>query len=178
MPGFYVEDWMLGEGLGLKGCELLVFVYAYSFFRDGKEMFAAEERIGDLICYSRKQVGVALSRLCEKGLLIRSEKKHRRQQTYAYSVCEEKVRTFVTSGCEESSQQDEKKLPTGMGRNVTSPCNETSHNETSYIKTYDNSDNIDKSDRVKKEKSYGIRNQRCGILTVGHSEDFAEPDRL
>lgn len=175
MPGLYVDDWMLGKGIGLKGCELLVFAYVYSFHRDWKSMFAGEEKIGDLICYSRKQVGVALCRLCKKGLLNRSEKKHLGQQTYAYSVCEEKVRTFVTPGCEESSQPDEKKLPTGMGRKVTSTCNETSHNNNSYKISYDN---IDNTDRVKRKNTYGIRDQKYGVLSVGHSEDFAEPDRM
>ena len=49
-----IEEWMIGGRLGLKGCELLVFAYAYSFYRDGKKLFASEGNLGLLICYSRK----------------------------------------------------------------------------------------------------------------------------
>ena len=31
MSSFLVDDWMMGEGLCLKGCELLVFAYTCSF---------------------------------------------------------------------------------------------------------------------------------------------------
>ena len=50
-----IEEWMIGGKLGLKGCELLVFAYAYSFYRDGKILFASEGNLGSLICYSRSR---------------------------------------------------------------------------------------------------------------------------
>lgn len=95
MTRFLVEDWMMGCGLGLGGYEMPIFAYAYSFFREGKTLFASEGSIAALMGCSRKQAGIILKRLCEKGLLIRSETKHPEFQTYSYSVCEEKVRCFV-----------------------------------------------------------------------------------
>ena len=102
----YVENWMMGEGLGLKGIELLVFAHAFSYYRQGKEMFMSEGNLGKMIGCSRKHVGIAFGRLCRKKLLIRSEAKHPGHQTYSYSVCEEEVRPYVSSGCDIRSQQD------------------------------------------------------------------------
>lgn len=36
-----IEEWMIGGMLGLKGCELLVFAYAYSFYRNGKKRYTS-----------------------------------------------------------------------------------------------------------------------------------------
>ena len=91
MTSFLVEDWMMGRGLGLGGYEMPIFAYAYSFFREGKTLFASEGSIAELVGCSRKQAGIILKRLCEKGLLIRSKSKHPEYQTYSYSVCEEKL---------------------------------------------------------------------------------------
>ena len=162
MISFLVEDWMMGCGLGLGGYEMPIFAYAYSFFREGKVLFASERKIAELVGCSRKQVGVLLRRLCKKGLLIRSETKHPEYQTYSYSVCEEKVRSFVTPGCEETSQGDAKKVPTRMGRNVSSPCNLPSHNNE-----MDN--NIDNSTIIK-SRTYG--NHKIRSIDAGCREDF------
>ena len=154
MTSVLVEDWMMGRGLGLGGYEMPIFAYAYSFFREGKTLFASEGSIAELVGCSRKQAGIILKRLCEKGLLIRSKSKHPEYQTYSYSVCEEKVRSFVTPGCEETSQGDAKKVPTQMGRNVTSPCNLPSHNND-RDKYMDNSMNMDENESVKRKNNYG-----------------------
>ena len=155
MSSFLVEDWMMMEkGLGLKGCDLPVFAYAYSFHRKGKSLYESEGNLGELVNYSRKQVGIALKRLCKQGLLIRSETKHPEFQTYSYSVCEEKVRSYITPGCEETSQGGAKKVPTQMGRNVTSPCNLSSHNND-RDKYIDNSMNKRENEPVKRKISYG-----------------------
>ena len=175
MISFLVEDWMMGCGLGLGGYEMPIFAYAYSFFREGKTLFASEGSIAALMGCSRKQAGIILKRLCEKGLLIRSETKHPEFQTYSYSVCEEKVRSFVTPGCEETSQGDAKKVPTQMGRNVTSPCNLTSHNND-RDKYMDNSIDIVKKEPVKRINRYA--NNRSRVLDVGHPEDFSGPNIL
>ena len=153
MTSFLVEDWMMGRGLGLGGYEMPIFAYAYSFFREGKTLFASEGSIAELVGCSRKQAGIILKRLCEKGLLIRSKSKHPEYQTYSYSVCEEKVRSFVAPGCEETSQGDAKKVPSQMGRNVTSPCNLSSH-DNKKDKYIDNSMNIDEDEPVKRKHSY------------------------
>ena len=153
MTSFLVEDWMMGRGLGLGGYEMPIFAYAYSFFREGKTLFASEGSSAELVGWSRKQAGIILKRLCEKGLLIRSKSKHPEYQTYSYSVCEEKVRSFVTPGCEETSQGDAKKVPTQMGRKVTSPCNLSSH-DNKKDKYIDNSMNIDEDEPVKRKNSY------------------------
>lgn len=169
MISFLVEDWMMGKGLGLKGCDLPVFAYAYSFHKKGKSLFISEGNLGELVNYSRKQVGITLKRLCKRGLLIRSETKHPEFQTYSYSVCEEKVRSFVTPGCEETSQGDAKEVPTQMGRNVTSPCNLYSH-DNKKDKYIDNSMNIDESELVKRRNTYG--QYRNSSLVVGDPGDF------
>lgn len=137
--------------------------------REGKTLFASEGSIATLMGCSRKQAGIILKRLCERGLLIRSETKHPEFQTYSYSVCEEKVRSFVTPGCEETSQGDAKKVPTQMGRNVTSPCNLTSHDNKKDKYIY-NSMNIDESELVKRKNTYG--KYRNSSLVVGDPGDF------
>lgn len=171
MTRFLVEDWMMGCGLGLGGYEMPIFAYAYSFFREGKTLFASEGSIAALMGCSRKQAGIILKRLCEKGLLIRSETKHPEFQTYSYSVCEEKVRCFVTPGCEEISQGDAKKVPTQMGRNVTSPCNLPSHNN-GIDNLKDNQIYAETAIQVKRK----IRNGTAinPSLEVGNIEDFLQ----
>ena len=171
MTRFLVEDWMMGCGLGLGGYEMPIFAYAYSFFREGKTLFASEGSIAALMGCSRKQAGIILKRLCEKGLLIRSETKHPEFQTYSYSVCEEKVRSFVTPGCEETSQGDAKKVPTQMGRNVTSPCNLPSHNN-GIDNLKDNQIYAETAIQVKRK----IRNGTAinPSLEVGNIEDFLQ----
>lgn len=171
MTRFLVEDWMMGCGLGLGGYEMPIFAYAYSFFREGKTLFASEGSIAALMGCSRKQAGIILKRLCEKGLLIRSETKHPEFQTYSYSVCEEKVRSFVAPGCEETSQGDAKKVPTQMGRNVTSPCNLPSHNN-GIDNLKDNQIYAETAIQVKRK----IRNGTAinPSLEVGNIEDFLQ----
>jgi len=162
MIRFLVENWMMGEGLHLKGCELLVFAYAYSYHRKGKMLFVSEGNLGEMIDYSRRSVGTALDKLCEKQLLIRSEEKHPEYQTYTYSINDEKVRRFVTPGCEETSQGDAKKVPTQIGSNVTSPCNLFSHNN-------EKDNNIDNSINIK-SKTYG--NHKIRSIDAGSREEF------
>ena len=180
--GFLVENWMMGEGLHLKGCELLVFAYAYSYHRKGKSMFVSEGNLGKMIDYSRRYVGIAIDRLCEKQLLIRSNEKHPEYQTYTYSINEERVRSIFTPGCEETSQGDAKKVLTQVGRNVTSTCNLSSHNKEKDKPIHNPLDRDDTSltttTRVKTQTRYGTSDQRHAVLTVGHPEDFAEPDRV
>ena len=114
--------------------------------------------------------GVILKRLCKKGLLIRSETKHPEFQTYSYSVCEDKVREFVSPGCDKTSQGDAKKVPTRMGRNVTPACNLSSrHNEMDNLK--DNQMYIE-TNRVKRKNSNGTAINLA--LKVGDLEDFLE----
>ena len=178
MTRFLVEDWMMGCGLGLGGYEMPIFAYAYSFFREGKTLFASEGSIAALMGCSRKQAGIILKRLCKRGLLIRSETMHPEFQTYSYSVCEEKVRSFVTPGCEETSQGDAKEVPTQMGRNVTSPCNLYSNDNKNNLPSHenkkdkyiDNSMNIDESELVKRRNTYG--KYRNSSLVVGNPGDF------
>ena len=168
----YVENWMMGEGLGLKGIELLVFAHAFSYYRQGKEMFISEGNLGAMIGHSRKHVGAALGRLCEKRLLIRSKTKHPGHQTYSYSVCEEEVRRFVTPGCDKRSQQDETKRPTEMGKKVTPTCNLSSHNNN---RDTCNNSPIDIHDRKPfKRKAYDRRRN----LDVGSPGDFEGPNIL
>ena len=177
--GFLVENWMMGEGLHLKGCELLVFAYAYSYHRKGKSMFVSEGNLGKMIDYSRRYVGIAIDRLCEKQLLIRSNEKHPEYQTYTYSVNEERVRSIFPPGCEESSQGDAKKVHTQVGRKVAPTCNLSSHNKEKDKPIHNPLDGEDTTTiRVKTENRYGTRNQRHEVLAVGHAEDFESSDRI
>ena len=170
----YLENWMMGEGLRLKGIELLVFAHAYSYYRQGKEMFISEGNLGRMIGHSRKHVGAALARLCEKKLLIRSEAKHPGHQTYSYSVCEEEVRPYVSSGCDIRSQQDETKRPIAMGQKVTPPCNLSSHDN---IGDTCNDSIIDTHNcQPFKRKTYAKDRRRN--LDVGGPGDFEGPNIL
>ena len=178
--GFLVENWMMGEGLHLKGCELLVFAYAYSYHRKGKSLFVSEGKLGEMICYSRRNVGAALDRLCEKQLLLRTGKKQPGHQTYTYSVNENQLRNYFTSSCEKTSQLDVKKLHTQVGKKVTPTCNLSSHNNDMDKPIHNPLDraNTTTTTLVKEKTNYGTRNQRHEVLAVGHAEDFESSDRI
>ena len=179
--GFLVENWMMGDGLHLKGCELLVFAYAYSYHRKGKSLFVSEGNLGKMIDYSRRYVGIAIDRLCEKQLLIRSEEKHPEYQTYTYSINAERVRSFFSPGCEESSQGDAKKVRTQVGRKVTPTCNLSSHNndmDKPIHNPLDREDTSTTTTPITRKQNYGTRNQRHEVLAVGHAEDFESSDRI
>ena len=133
-------------------------------------MYESEDNLGKKFGYSRKQVGLAIDRLCKRGLLVRSAQKYPGRQTYSYSVCMGKVRASVTSSCDKTSQGDAKKVPTQMGRNVTSPCNLSSHhNEMDKLK--DNQMYIE-SAQVKRKNSNGTPINPS--LEIGNAEDFRE----
>ena len=172
--GFLVENWMMGEGLGLKGIELLVFAHAFSYYRQGKEMFMSEGNLAKMVGRSRKHIGIAYGRLCKKKLLIRSEDKHPGHQTYSYSVCIEEVRRFVSPGCDIRSQQDETKPPTEIGQKVAPSCNLSSHNN---IGDTCNDSTIDTHNRQPfKRKTYAKDRRRN--LDVGGPGDFEGPNIL
>ena len=206
MAGFRIEDWMMGGGLGLKGCELLVFAIIFSYSRGSGQFFGSEGSLALRTGYSRKQIGEALERLRAKGLLVRSGEKHPERQTYDYMIEPERLRTFVTTPCEETSQGDEKKVPMGLGRNFAAPCNLSSHNNNSYKDNYSDNyrdndkitDNSDKSEKTyntsntdyndKHEQRYstgrqqyphsGARAAKNRSLAVGAREEFCLPDKM
>lgn len=116
MSSFLIEDWMVGSGLNLKGCELILYALIWSYSRKGKQMYESEQSLAARFGYSRKQIGLALDGLCRKGL-VEKLSKHKGLQSYDYR-------------CNISSQQAATKLLTGMTQNVAPARDKSSHNNT------------------------------------------------
>lgn len=151
MSGFYVPDWLSCDDLGLTNSEMLPFALILSYTIAGAMMFESHESLAHKIRLSRKQTSAILKGLCEKGLVIKSDRKHSGGQTFDYvtnlnklssiadSSSNEKFRQAVkkllikvgnnyASRCDNTSQQDGKKLRTKVVKNFTSTCEEISHN--------------------------------------------------
>ena len=56
MPSFLIEDWMMSDGLKLKGCELFLYALIHSYTKAGKTMFESEQSLGERFGYSRRNV--------------------------------------------------------------------------------------------------------------------------
>lgn len=128
LGSFLIDDMMMKKGLGLSGCELLLFALIASYSRKGFPMFESAESLSHRLPYSRKQIGRALHILCSKGYIIRSIHKHRGCQSYDYKVNDEVVRQNVPSWCDKTTHHDVTKSPNSMGTNVSSGMDNMSHN--------------------------------------------------
>lgn len=85
---------MMGEGLGLKGCDLLLYANIMSYSKQGKEMYEPIVRLAERFGYSRKQIAKALEYLVDRGLIFRSAQKRPGSHSYSYSINWEKVEQF------------------------------------------------------------------------------------
>lgn len=87
---FRLSTWMCGQGLHLKGIELMLFGIIWTFALQGRQMFLSERSLADIYGCTREQVGRSLASLQKKHLVIRSAKrtKHGRQlsPTYDYTI--------------------------------------------------------------------------------------------
>ena len=87
---FRLSTWMCGQGLHLKGLELVLFALIWSFALRGKLMFLPEKSLAEVFGCTREQVGRSLALLHKKHLVIRSGKrrKHEKQlsPTYDYTI--------------------------------------------------------------------------------------------
>ncbi len=151
MYGFYVPDWLSCDDLGLTNSEMLPFALILSYTTAGSTMYESHESLSKRFRLSRRQTIAILKGLCNKGLVIRSDKRHPGGQTFDYVVNLMKLSSIAaassnesfhkdvkklltkvgnnfSSGCEKTSQHDVKKVHTGVGKNFTSACEEISHN--------------------------------------------------
>ena len=164
MSDFVVYGWMLGRGLGLKGCELLIFGLVVSYSRKGKVLFESEQSLSDYTGYSKRSIRTALKNLVAQGLID-------------YTISDEVRGNFFPGGEEKSSSVQRKKLPQEQGNNFTASEEETSPNNIRHSPIH-NSIYKEQPHRVKTENRYGTRNQRHEVLAVGHAEDFESSDRI
>ena len=86
MSSFVIEDMMMGEGLGLKGCDLLLYANIMSYSKQGKEMYESTVKLAHRFGYSREHVAKTLDYLVGQGLIIRSEHRHPGNHAYCYSI--------------------------------------------------------------------------------------------
>lgn len=126
---FTVCEWMYAQNaLGLKGCELILFAFIWSFYIHGKSMFKGERDIADDFGYSREHVGQCLRSLIEKGYIVRSHKKHKGLPTYDYSINLNGVRIAYPGLNEALGRDPNVKVHTTVEDNITLQCNEMSQN--------------------------------------------------
>ena len=177
MSGFVVYEWMLGRGLGLKGCELLIFGLVVSYSRKGKVLFESEKSLSDYTWYSKRSIRTALKNLVAQGLIVRSDTQHPKYQTFEYTISDDVRGNYFPGGEENSSSVQGKKLPQEQGNNFTTKEEESSPNSIRHSPIH-NSIYKEQPTRVKTQNRYGTSDQRHAVLTVGHPEDFAEPDRV
>lgn len=91
ISGFYIKDYMLGNGLRLQGCELLLFAIISSFSTQGAVMFCSERYLAEFLGYRRECVSRAMASLMEKNLVMRSSRKHQPGNTYCYRINDPEV---------------------------------------------------------------------------------------
>lgn len=109
---------MLGEGLGLKGCELLIFAKIASFTRQGKTMFESEQSLANYTGYSKRKVISAMKSLLDQGLIVRS-KQQTKYLTYEYTVSDDVKHKYLSKGGEKTSPVPVKKFT--RTREIISP---------------------------------------------------------
>lgn len=119
MTKFLIHELMMGRGLKLKGCELLLFALIWSYTAKGKVMYVAEEKLAEMMMYSREQIGRSLRALKKKELIIR-EGKHPGRQSYDYVVNDDKVRQIIPSWCDDMSKSGETFNLKSVSGNVSS----------------------------------------------------------
>lgn len=135
---FTVCEWMYAQNaLGLKGCELILFAFIWSFFIKGNTMFKGESALADDFGYSREHVGQCLRSLIEKGYIVRSHKKHKGLPTYDYSVNLNGVRKTCPNINEALDRDTEKKNHIVVEEKVTLQCEKKSHNRNRMTDIYD-----------------------------------------
>lgn len=120
---------MMGEGLGLKGCDLLLYANIMSYSKQGKEMYESTVKLAHRFGYSREHVAKTLDYLVGQGLIIRSEHRHPGNHAYCYSINWGKVEKFGMTLNKDVTQADENKGD--MGTNIT--CEQMSHVKKSDI---------------------------------------------
>ena len=103
MTKFLIHEMMMGRGLKLKGCELLLFALIWSFTAKGKVMYVAEENLAEMMMYTREHIGRSLRTLRKKELIVRNGK-HPGGQSYDYVVNIEKVRQIIPAWCDDISK--------------------------------------------------------------------------
>ena len=119
--GFYIYDFMLGPGLKLKGCALLLYAKIYSYTINGQEMFEGVESLAKRFNYTREFVGKSLKELSAAGLIIRCEHRHQPGNTYSY------IANLSALRCEFNSHPNENKVHVSMRTKFTSPREISSH---------------------------------------------------
>ena len=102
MASFIIDDKMMHGGLGLKGCELLLFGLILSYTKLGKTLYQKEETIASRFGYSREHICRSLKCLVEKGYIHRL-RRHPKAETFEYVINQSILDTYI--------QGDEKSQP-------------------------------------------------------------------
>lgn len=122
---FKIYDWMI-EDLHLRGAELLVFAYLYSWIENGKDCTETQGQIADKLSISRQAYISALERVVKK--LDNADVKKLDKN------CKETLHRFVKkfdTRCKETLHLDVKKLDNTIYKNTTTinttGCNARAH---------------------------------------------------
>lgn len=127
MTKFLIHELMMGRGLKLKGCELLLFALIWSYTAKGKVMYVAEENLAVMMMYTREHIGRSLRTLRKKELIVRNGK-HPGGQSYDYVVNVEKVRQIIPAWCDDISKLGVMSNSVSARDNVPERSDNTSHN--------------------------------------------------
>lgn len=118
---FRVYRWM-GKELPFSGCELDVFALLYGFTENCGQYDGSLQYIADYVCKSKQAVFEALKKLCEKGLIAKTE---RQEGALKYCVYRTMYRHEPTaedaSTPQESAAEPYKKPEPSVQETVTEP---------------------------------------------------------
>ena len=130
MSSFLIDDRMMSEGLGLKGCCLLLFAMAWSYHRSDATLYESEAAIAERTGYAREVIGRSLQALVKAGYLTRSECVRKGRRVYEYRIGWRALQ--ILEECDKKSQEgipDVTKYHTAARENVTATCDKKSHNK-------------------------------------------------
>lgn len=95
MASFIIDDKMMHGGLGLKGCELLLFGLILSYTKLGKTLYQKEETIASRFGYSREHISRSMKSLLDKGFIIRLGR-HPKAESFEYVINQSILDTYDT----------------------------------------------------------------------------------
>lgn len=137
MSSFLIDDRMMSGGLKLKGCCLLLFAMAMSYYKAGSSLYESERAIAERTGYAREVVGRSLQALVKDGYLTRSECVRKGHRVYEYRIGWRALE--ILEECDKKSQEgipDVTKYHTTARENVTATCDKKSHNKIIDNKVY------------------------------------------
>lgn len=139
MSSFLIDERMMGAGLGLQGCELILFAWIASYTNVGKTMYMSQLTLATKMGYSREHIGRSLRQLAERGLISRLGY-HADSDSYEY-VANKDVMRQILPARDKKSQPNETYHPNPMEDTIVPDCDYLSQNNINHNKPDNKGDN-------------------------------------